>query len=501
MSWDDLSKNDAAWPSVAEVVAYRRKAYAVVRDVIATHPAMDGCHQLAASPTWALFMGFEHERIHLETSSVLIRELPLRLLRRPAAWPEAHPSALAGVAREAPREGMHYPANPVVVVPAGRVSLGKPTSWPSFGWDNEYGSRQFSLPSFGVSRFAVSNGQFLAFIRGGGYSTPRFWTAEGWRWRTFRNAKWPSFWVPDGPAGLHAYTLRLTFEAVPMPWALPAVVNVHEARAYAAWASAAQAPGAPPLRLLTEAEHARLRALDDAPDVDAEDSVMRLSGAAARGIVNLQLAWGSENAVDAMPAGRSGLSGVSGSVWQWCEDTAAALPGFAVHPFYEDFSTPCFDGRHHIIVGGSWASTGDLASRFARYHFRPHFHQHAGFRLVSSAEPAQLTSHDAPPPYSHGWVPPRAPSASPVADALAVSRALLRVAPSSAGAPPRDADEAAARHGAAVAAALAEGARALGHSLVDLLRAAATAAQPGSEVAATVAAALAELEQGTPKAA
>lgn len=49
----------------------------------------------------------------------------------------------------------------------------------------------------------------------------------------------------------------------------------------------------------------------------------------------------------------------------------------------QDFSTPCFDGEHHVIVGGSFASTGNEASVFARFHFRPHFHQHAGFRLVA----------------------------------------------------------------------------------------------------------------------
>lgn len=35
---------------------------------------------------WALFMGFDHERIHLETSSVLIRQLPLEMVRVPVNW-------------------------------------------------------------------------------------------------------------------------------------------------------------------------------------------------------------------------------------------------------------------------------------------------------------------------------------------------------------------------------------------------------------------------------
>jgi hypothetical protein len=37
------------------------------------------------------------------------------------------------------------------------------------------------------------------------------------------------------------------------------------------------------------------------------------------------------------------------------------------------------------ILGGSFISTGQLASKFARYQFRPHFFQHATFRLVQSS--------------------------------------------------------------------------------------------------------------------
>lgn len=49
----------------------------------------------------------------------------------------------------------------------------------------------------------VTNGEFLRFVKSGGYSTARYWSAEGWAWKTFRNVKWPTFWVPNGPQGLH----------------------------------------------------------------------------------------------------------------------------------------------------------------------------------------------------------------------------------------------------------------------------------------------------------
>ncbi len=35
---------------------------------------------------WALILGIEHERIHLETSSVLIRQLPASMVVKPPAW-------------------------------------------------------------------------------------------------------------------------------------------------------------------------------------------------------------------------------------------------------------------------------------------------------------------------------------------------------------------------------------------------------------------------------
>ena len=47
-------------------------------------------------------------------------------------------------------------------------------------------------------------------------------------------------------------------------------------------------------------------------------------------------------------------------------------------------SSATFLNCYVIFQGGSWVSTGDEASRFARYAFRRHFFQHLGFRVVKS---------------------------------------------------------------------------------------------------------------------
>lgn len=38
-------------------------------------------------------------------------------------------------------------------------------------------------------------------------------------------------------------------------------------------------------------------------------------------------------------------------MWEWGEDHFAALPGFAAHPYYDDFSAPCFAGLHQLVRG------------------------------------------------------------------------------------------------------------------------------------------------------
>jgi 5-histidylcysteine sulfoxide synthase/putative 4-mercaptohistidine N1-methyltranferase len=384
MSWDDLSKNEMRWPAVTEVHAYRATVRSLVRAVI---EETDFAAELGRPVTmddraWAVFMGFEHDRIHLETSSVLIRELPLRLVQRHPAWPA--PAASTRTTPDGrPGRRLSLPVNDLIEVPPGEAVVGKPRDFPSYGWDNEYGQRSVPVPTFRAARHLASNGEYYAFVEDGGYREPRFWSEQGWAWRSFRNAKWPRFWMPHGPAGLHAYRLRTVFDEVDMPWDAPVCVNYHEAKAYCAWRAEKDQVT---YRLISEAEHHLLREPSGEKVGPDDDPVMRHSGTQlrARG-TNLNLAHGSESPVDASAPTTAGFTDVFGNVWQWCEDHANALPGFQVHSFYDDFSTPCFDGQHQMILGGSFVSTGDEASIWARFHFRPHFLQHSGIRLAVSA--------------------------------------------------------------------------------------------------------------------
>ncbi len=352
MSWDDLNYNHYDWPSVDEVRNYRDKAREVILRVIDTAGLKLPVEW--DSPFWIVMMGIEHERIHLETSSVLIRQLPLEEVV-PGRFGEICPDR-----GDAPAE------NRLVAVSGVKMKLGKPADHPYYGWDNEYGSLELWVDDFSTSQYLVSNREYLAFVEAGGYLNSSYWTEEGWNWNSFRNLGMPLFWRKD--AG--GYRLRLVAEEIEMPWSWPVEVNYLEAKAFCNWKT--EQSGLV-FRLPTEAEWYRMAGLSLTDDQPLWET--------APGNINLEH-YASPCPVDRFRQGD--LFDVLGNVWQWTETPITGYPGFRVHPMYDDFSTPTFDGKHNLIKGGSWISTGNEATFHSRYAFRRHFYQHAGFRLVQS---------------------------------------------------------------------------------------------------------------------
>lgn len=335
------------WPSLKEVLAYRERVRHAVLEVISR--ARPPARVRDSDPEWAILMGIEHERIHFETSSVLLRHLPARYLRRPAGL---EPADVFG--RGAPAG--------TADVPRGVARLGKDDSSDTFGWDDEYGSKHATVPPFRVGRNLVTNGEFLSFVEDAGYARAELWSEEGWRWRSLARARMPRFWSLT-EAGLR---YRATFEELPFPSEWPVEVNFHEARAYCRWLGDDH-------RLPSELEWARL--LDVSGGGVDEDGSER----------NLHLRFGSPCPVGAAEADRRpSVRDVRGNVWQWLGDDFEPLPGFCPHLLYPDYSVPYFGRSHATLRGGSWATTGASASPWYRLWFRRHFYQHAGFRVARS---------------------------------------------------------------------------------------------------------------------
>ncbi len=356
MSWDDLSAKNYNWPRVEDVRAYRREVREYVTGVIGSLPLT--LPITWDSPFWAIMMGIEHQRIHIETSSVIIRRLPIDQVRHLDGW---DPCPLVGKA----------PENSLLPVSGGKIVLGKDKDHPLYGWDNEFGIRQSEVWDFKAGKYLVSNGEYLGFVEDAGYEKEQYWTEEGWRWTQYSKARHPLFW--QGEAG--AYRFRTLAGIIDMPWNWPVEVNYLEAKAFCNWL--AEKKGTK-IRLPSEDQWYRLRDLHEIPDQPYWTK--------APGNINLEH-WASSCPVDHFRFGE--FFDIIGNVWQWTETPISGFDGFAVHPWYDDFSTPTFDTQHNLIKGGSWISTGNEATKDSRYAFRRHFFQHAGFRYVESDQPLE----------------------------------------------------------------------------------------------------------------
>lgn len=353
MSWDDLDETHYDWPTVEEVKSYRSQVNALINHLIQTTPLT--LPITWESPWWTIMMGIEHEHIHLETSSVLIRQQNIDWVQPHADWQACQDSGEA-------------PINETVAIPAGKVDIGKNYDDPYYGWDNEYGQHQSNVKAFKASRYLVTNQAFLEFVRAGGYEDQSLWPEEGLEWLKYAEADYPSFWVEAD----EGFKLRLMTEVVDMPWDWPAEVNYHEAKAFCNWL--ARETGEK-IRLPTEDEWYRI--YDHAGVEELEQGEISQA--------NLHL----DHDASPCPVDRyahGDLYDVVGNVWQWTETAIYPFEQFKVHPFYDDFTMPTFDGRHNIFKGGSWISCGNESRRSARYAFRKHFFQHAGFRYVVAEE-------------------------------------------------------------------------------------------------------------------
>ena len=354
MSWDDLNDRHYDWPSVEETKCYRDKVYDVVNHVIDTLPLTLPITE--DSPWWVVMMGIEHENIHLETSSVLIRQLPFSTVQENDAWKECQ---IYGAA----------PENELLPVETGAVILGKGKDAKLFGWDNEYGEHQAEIPAFKAAKYLTSNAEYLDFMEDAGYENDALLCTEGKAWRDYTRAAHPLFWRKEDDG----YLLRTLSREIILPLSWPVEVNHLEAAAFCKWKSEKEGI---PITLPTEDEYIRLR------DISAVPSYLEWIEM-SKNIANINLeGFASSVPIDTHKHGD--LYDVIGNVWQWSRTPIYPFEGFKVHPIYDDFTVPTFDGKHNLINGGSWISCGNLATQKSRYGFRRHFYQHAGFRYIES---------------------------------------------------------------------------------------------------------------------
>jgi ergothioneine biosynthesis protein EgtB len=253
-----------------------------------------------------------------------------------------------------------------------------------FAFDNEKPTHQVFLQDYALDRALVSNGEYLEFMRSGGYDDYRWWFSEGWETVNKEQWKAPLYWEHHDRqwmirdfSGLHPAEDKAN-EPV-------SHVSFFEASAFAKWAGK---------RLPTEAEWEKAaRGSDgetgrrgDAEKLSAE-SELRLFPwgnepvSSTRGNLLENGYWGVAP-VGAFPEGQNsdGCHQLIGDVWEWTTSDYVPYPGFKSE--FDEYNDKWFVNQK-VLRGGSFATP----QIHIRSTYRNFFHAHerwmvSGFRCA-----------------------------------------------------------------------------------------------------------------------
>jgi formylglycine-generating enzyme required for sulfatase activity len=297
------------WPSITEVEQYQERTREIIDELVDEIP-----EQL-------LHVAIEHRLMHAETFAYILHQLDYAKKVPPhQGRPGWRPADRGPGATE------------LILIPAGPATLGLKRNG-AFGWDNEFEAHTVEVPTFSVTQYKVTNGEYLEFVRQGA-DPPFFWADRGAGWQ-----------------------FRGMFSEYPLPLDAPVYVTHEQAAAYARWRG---------MRLPSEAEFHRA----------ACDS---------RRSSNRNFRYWDPIPVTGDDDGTGRPMQLAGNGWEWTSTVFAPFPGFAPFPFYRNYSEPFFDGAHYVLKGASPRTAECFLRPTFRNWFRPSYpYVYATFRMVKS---------------------------------------------------------------------------------------------------------------------
>ena len=261
-----------------------------------------------------------------------------------------------------------------IYIEGGKFMLGAERN-DGFVFDNEKWAHQVNVAEFSISKYAVSNEQYLEFVEAKGYLQEKYWGEEGWQWCKNEKLQHPVYWKKDSDGQWYVKSfdqwdeLQLHHAVIHVSW--------FEAQAFCNWSKR---------RLPTEAEWEMAASCNPKVIKDnyCEKNIfpegIGLNHHAANldcthlGVVDVTAYAKSDNTF--------GCRQMFGNVWEWTSSTFDPYPGFSPD-WYSEYSRPLF-GQTKVLRGGAWPTRTRMLRATLRNYYGPDRNDvFAGFRTCA----------------------------------------------------------------------------------------------------------------------
>ena len=361
-------------PTVQEVMRYRMH---VDRHIESLLDARADDEHLAA----LLELGLNHEQQHQE---LLLTDIKHLFSCNPLL-PAYRPPAPADPGTRASPQGPALPpmTRPMTFVAfdGGVHAIGAPGEHGdrpdagSFCFDNELPRHRILLEPYALADRLVTSGEYLEFIRDGGYRRATLWLSDGWQAVTQQGWNRPLYWSESLDAEFTLAGLRDLDSAAPVSH-----LSYYEADAFARWAGA---------RLPTEAEWELAAARQPVQGNLLDAGALHPLPAPPPRRIDHRPHPQSASPSSPKPAlgsDQKSLNQLFGDTWEWTASPYVAYPGYRGTSGALGEYNGKFMCNQWVLRGGSCATpAGHIRASYRNFFYPATRWQFAGLRLARGA--------------------------------------------------------------------------------------------------------------------
>ncbi|GAA6042900.1 hypothetical protein JCM8097_002759 [Rhodosporidiobolus ruineniae] len=348
----EVPQTEADWPAMDEIVEYERKVRERVRDM---YRRFDG--KWSRRMARVLMMVFEHEQMHWETAVYIALQASSSLNLPPGTaipdFPSLSRAAKRTLAAETGPSVLSFDAQTVTIGHDDNDRDDDSTPYDpahELGWDCENPRREAKVEAFKISAKPVTNGEYLD------------WLVQQ---RDDVEKLTPSSWAVGAEVKESELAVKTLFGEVEMQYA----------REWPVAASAEQ------LEQFAQSKNARLPTFEEMAVFHQHHPVE--TPLANLGFANLHPV---PPTLPVPARDGSTLPATNGGLWQWTSSVLDKWEGFVGSEVYPGYSTDFHDGKHRIVVGGSYATPRRCARpTFVNYYQFNYPFMLGGARIVYDA--------------------------------------------------------------------------------------------------------------------